>query len=50
MKTSDELPPSGTHVGTAAAGPRWPVILAGLAWLAWLVFLAAIVVSRASGS
>ncbi|MFH1110910.1 MAG: hypothetical protein V1790_17180 [Planctomycetota bacterium] len=33
-------------VGNAPPLPRWPVVVAGLAWLAWLVFLIALLVSR----
>ena len=37
---------STVPVGNAPPLPRWPVVVAGLAWLAWLVFLIALLISR----
>ncbi len=37
-------------IGTAPAGPRWPLVLAALAWVAWIGILIALLVSKGGGT
>lgn len=42
----DKWADPGIPIGNAPPLPRWPLVLATLAWLGWVVFLAVMAVER----